>query len=278
MAAPNAIVLPTSSTHHAQLFAAAEGSGRDGDRQQPERHVEGAVHPEEHLDEPARAWPEFQPRAPAEAFITRRQDGRTARSEQVLRRQRRHGAPQEDPASATRMRIHARGAVGPWRSPHAGSPPVSLRNQRMHVCPKSAPWPNIIGQAPAITLISCCRQYSTASGETLEPFPMRLMHPDAADLGIAAVVHDPLRDLRSRDDHHAIDPARDGSAGRDNSARLRTSACADSPRRRRARSSSTADRSDCRPGGGCCCATRPPPRCASAPESRALWFRGSVSS
>ena len=42
-------------------------------------------------------WPEFQPRAPAEAFITRRQDGRTTRAEQVLRRQRRHGAPQEDP-------------------------------------------------------------------------------------------------------------------------------------------------------------------------------------
>ena len=31
----------------------------------------------------------------------------------------------------------------------------------MHVCPKSAPGPNIIGQAPAITLMSCCRQYST---------------------------------------------------------------------------------------------------------------------
>ena len=25
----------------------------------------------------------------------------------------------------------------------------------MHVCPKSAPGPNIIGQAPAITLMSC---------------------------------------------------------------------------------------------------------------------------
>src|SRR6266487_6601628 len=38
----------------------------------------------------------------------------------------------------------------------------------------------------------------------------RLMHPDAADLGLGAVLHDPLGDLRSRDDHHAINPARDG--------------------------------------------------------------------
>ena len=35
------------------------------------------------------------------------------------------------------------------------------------------------------------------------------MHPDAADLGVGAVVHDLLCDFRSRDDHHAIDPARD---------------------------------------------------------------------
>ena len=41
----------------------------------------------------------------------------------------------------------------------------------MHVCPKSAPARYIIGQAPAITLIPCWRQYSTASGETLDPFP-----------------------------------------------------------------------------------------------------------
>jgi hypothetical protein len=38
------------------------------------------------------------------------------------------------------------------------------------VCPKSTPGPNIIGQAPAITLMSCCRQYSTAAGDTLDPF------------------------------------------------------------------------------------------------------------
>ena len=40
----------------------------------------------------------------------------------------------------------------------------------MQVCPKSTPSPYIIGQAPAITLIPW-RQYSTASGETLDPFP-----------------------------------------------------------------------------------------------------------
>ena len=38
---------------------------------------------------------------------------------------------------------------------HEGSPPVSLRINRMHVCPKSTPSPYIIGQAPAITLMSC---------------------------------------------------------------------------------------------------------------------------
>jgi hypothetical protein len=41
---------------------------------------------------------------------------------------------------------------------------------RMHVCPKSTPGPNIIGHAPAITLMSCRRQKSIASGETLDPF------------------------------------------------------------------------------------------------------------
>ena len=40
----------------------------------------------------------------------------------------------------------------------------------MHVCPKSTPEPYIMGQPPAITLISFRRQYSTASPETLEPF------------------------------------------------------------------------------------------------------------
>src|SRR5215831_12401300 len=39
--------------------------------------------------------------------------------------------------------------------------------------------------------------------------PYGLVHPDATLPGIAAVVHDPLRDLRSRDDHHAIDAPRD---------------------------------------------------------------------
>jgi hypothetical protein len=36
-----------------------------------------------------------------------------------------------------------------------------------------------------------------------------LMHPDAAHARGAAVAHDPLRDLGSRDDHGAIDAARD---------------------------------------------------------------------
>ena len=40
-------------------------------------------------------------------------------------------------------------------SAYVGSPPVSLSIHRMHVCPKSAPSPYIIGQAPAITLMSC---------------------------------------------------------------------------------------------------------------------------
>ena len=41
------------------------------------------------------------------------------------------------------------------RSVHVGSPPVSLRINRMHLCPRSMLSPYIIGQAPAITLISC---------------------------------------------------------------------------------------------------------------------------
>ena len=39
----------------------------------------------------------------------------------------------------------------------------------MQVCPKSTPSPNIIGHAPAITLMSCWRQYATA-GEALRAF------------------------------------------------------------------------------------------------------------
>ena len=46
------------------------------------------------------------------------------------------------------------------------------------------------------------------------------------------------------------------------------SACADSPGRRRAPYSSTADRSNCRRGDRSCCATRPQPQFAFAPESR----------
>src|SRR5829696_2331146 len=53
---------------------------------------------------------------------------------------------------------------------HVGSPPVSFMMARMQRWPKSTPGPNIIGHAPAITLMSCSRQYSTAAGETLEPF------------------------------------------------------------------------------------------------------------
>ena len=39
----------------------------------------------------------------------------------------------------------------------------------MQVCTKSAPGPYIIGHPPATTVISCCRQYSTAADETLDP-------------------------------------------------------------------------------------------------------------
>ena len=38
---------------------------------------------------------------------------------------------------------------------YVGNPPVSLSIHRMHVCPKSASAPYIIGQAPAIVLMSC---------------------------------------------------------------------------------------------------------------------------
>ena len=40
----------------------------------------------------------------------------------------------------------------------------------MHVCPKSAPGPYIIGHAPAMTLMSCWLQKATAVGDTLDPF------------------------------------------------------------------------------------------------------------
>src|SRR5438874_9832293 len=39
--------------------------------------------------------------------------------------------------------------------------------------------------------------------------PQGLVHPNAADPGIATVTNDLLRGLRSRDDHHSVDPARD---------------------------------------------------------------------
>src|SRR5881394_2909483 len=46
--------------------------------------------------------------------------------------------------------------------------------------------------------------------DTRRLLPHGLMHPYTANAGIAAVVHDLLRDLRSRDNHHAINAARDG--------------------------------------------------------------------
>jgi hypothetical protein len=39
--------------------------------------------------------------------------------------------------------------------------------------------------------------------------PYGLVHPDAVDSGIAAVAHDPLGGLRSRDDHDCVDSTRD---------------------------------------------------------------------
>jgi hypothetical protein len=40
-------------------------------------------------------------------------------------------------------------------------------------------------------------------------FSYGFVHPNATDPGIAAVAHDPVRDLRTRDDHHSVDPIGD---------------------------------------------------------------------
>src|SRR4029453_2354206 len=56
---------------------------------------------------------------------------------------------------------------------YAGSPFVSLRIHRMQACPKSTPGPYIIGHAPAITVMPCSLQYSTAAGDTL-PDPLAI--------------------------------------------------------------------------------------------------------
>src|SRR4051812_5104799 len=106
----------------------------------------------------------------------------------------------------------------------------------------------------------------------------RLMHPDTTDLGLGAVRHDAIGDLGPCDDHDAIHPARDGlEVGITAIAREGLHVRIDwedvaVP------SSSTGDRSGCRPGDGSGYATRPPPRRASARESRSLWFQTPPSS
>src|SRR5205809_6457145 len=181
----------------------AKGGDSDGARHQPERHVKHAVHPEKYvyvLGRHRSRTGELRPGPFGEALITGGEDRCATWAEQVIRQCSRHRAPRdksrvddedENQGDAAPSRRHRRpgskflpvfhftdhsiphGAeTPPLPTAYVGSPPVSLRIQRMHVCPKSTPSPYIIGHAPAITLISCWRQYSTASGETLDPFPM----------------------------------------------------------------------------------------------------------
>ena len=135
-------------------IATAEGRDSDSAAHQPEHHVVDAVHPEEHehvLGGHRRRAQKLRPGAAGVALVAGGQNRLATWSEQAIGHCSRHCAPRdvshiddedENPGEAARVL-------------HVGSPPVSLRIHRMHVCPKSTPAPYIIGQAPAITLISC---------------------------------------------------------------------------------------------------------------------------
>src|SRR6185369_306790 len=123
--------------------------------------VVDAVHPVEHRHvsrDQRGGVRERRPRAAGVALVPRWQDRLATWPEQVVRRCSGPRAPRdvshvddEDEHPANLM------------ASHVGSPPVSFMNHRMQACPTSTPSPYIIGQAPAITLMSWSRQYSTAS-------------------------------------------------------------------------------------------------------------------
>src|SRR5262249_2306688 len=96
---------------------------------------------------------QLRPRAPREAFISGRDNWLATWSEQMTREGCRHPAPCDH--SHVDDQNEKTGDEAATIFIHCGSPPVSLRNHRMPVCPKSTPSPNIIGQAPAISLMSC---------------------------------------------------------------------------------------------------------------------------
>ena len=84
----------------------------------------------------------------------------------------------------------------------------------MHVCPKSTPSPYIIGHAPDWARTGDHADIVLAAvldrlRRDTRPLPYGLVHPNAANPGIAAVAHDPLCGLRSSDDHHSVDRSRD---------------------------------------------------------------------
>ena len=157
----SAIVLPTSNAHHAQRSPRRKAVTAMATRQQPEHHVVDAVHPEEHRHVSGghrRRARELRPGAAGEALVPGGQDRLATWSEQVIRRNAAAIAPHATyPTSTMRMRIQRESRCSRLRGlrTYVGSPPVSLRIHRMHVCPKSTPAPYIIGQAPAITLMSC---------------------------------------------------------------------------------------------------------------------------
>src|SRR6185503_19971059 len=111
----------------------------------------------------------LRPGAVRVPFVAGGQDRLASRPpQQVIRGRGGHGPPQDG------REIHDEDEnQGNDATPlHCGRPPVSLITHRMHLCPKSTPGPNIIGQAPAITAMPWRRHSSTASAETLDPFAM----------------------------------------------------------------------------------------------------------
>ena len=183
MADASAIVLPTSSAHHAQrsprrkaVTAMALAISPNTTLYAPYIRKITVMNAAVIGDVPASSdhEPRRSPRTPRPGSAL------PAWSEQMIRRQRRHRAPRDvshvdnqdehqgddafasSPSSRFQIRVGlsiSQPLRSSWRrnaqSGYAGNPPVSLRIHRMHVCPKSTPGPYIIGQAPAITLISC---------------------------------------------------------------------------------------------------------------------------